>query len=189
MEAAQLRSTVAAPRWATHQIGERLRVDDVLFEVEGVDEERPDAAAVYRLRPVEASAEPQNLNARPLGAPAPYIDGAMIHTLVHDFYAAIQVHPILGPVFDTRVRNWDAHLPRMVHFWSAILLATPGFQGNPMQRHREIKAAEPGHFDVWLGLFSTTVTGLFAPADHDRIMVRANRIATRLRAAMFPEPS
>jgi hemoglobin len=44
------------------------------------------------------------------------IDEAMIARLVHGFYDRARHDPLLGPVFESKVQDWDAHLARMCDF-------------------------------------------------------------------------
>jgi hemoglobin len=94
---------------------------------------------------------------------------------------------VLAPIFEARIADWSPHLARMVHFWSAVLLAAPGFMGNPMQKHRELVGVAPQDFERWLGLFADTLAELFEPAVAEAIHTRARRIASRLSGAMFQE--
>lgn len=43
----------------------------------------------------------------------------VLRWLVHSFYARVRADAVLGPVFASRISNWDAHLERMVTFWSS----------------------------------------------------------------------
>jgi hemoglobin len=38
------------------------------------------------------------------------IDEAMIERLVRTFYGKIRKDPLLGPVFETRIADWEPHL-------------------------------------------------------------------------------
>src|SRR5690606_26649651 len=41
------------------------------------------------------------------------LDGPMIERLVHAVDAKVREDELLGPIFDARVADWDAHLARM----------------------------------------------------------------------------
>ena len=52
-------------------------------------------------------------------------DKESITELVHAFYADVRKDDLLGPVFDKALHGqWDAHLHRLVDFWSTVLLGT-----------------------------------------------------------------
>ena len=63
-----------------------------------------------------------------------------IALLVHAFYARVRADPILGPIFDAGIDDWDTHLVKLVDFWSSALRHTRRFNGAPMPKH----AAMPG---------------------------------------------
>ncbi|WP_416400400.1 group III truncated hemoglobin [Alicycliphilus denitrificans] len=51
------------------------------------------------------------------------LDAAGIAALVHGFYADVRADGQLGPLFDRAIgAHWDAHLARMVDFWSTVML-------------------------------------------------------------------
>lgn len=96
--------------------------------------------------------------------------------LVERFYTAVQADPLLGPVFAARVDDWDRHLDTMARFWSAVLFAQPGYDGDPMGAHQGLPLA-PAHFARWLALWRIAVAELFAGPRADDAIVRAERIA------------
>ncbi|BCN40172.1 hypothetical protein ALDI51_34910 [Alicycliphilus denitrificans] len=51
------------------------------------------------------------------------LDSESIAALVHGFYADVRADGQLGPLFDHAIgAHWDAHLARMVDFWSTVML-------------------------------------------------------------------
>jgi hemoglobin len=48
----------------------------------------------------------------------------LIAEVVAEFYRRARRDGRLGPVFEAHVQEWDAHLARMVDFWSSALLRT-----------------------------------------------------------------
>jgi hemoglobin len=107
------------------------------------------------------------------------IDEAMIERLVHGFYRRARRDSLLGPVFDAKVADWDAHLARMCDFWSSVALMTGRYHGEPMARHLPLPIDTP-HFDRWLELFSETARETCPPAAADHFIARAYRIADSL---------
>lgn len=107
------------------------------------------------------------------------IDEAMIGRLVHRFYARVREDALLGPVFDTRIDDWDKHLDRMCRFWSSVALMSGSYSGNPMARHARLPV-DATHFDRWLELFETTATEVCPPAAAAHFVERACRIAQSL---------
>ncbi len=69
--------------------------------------------------------------------------------LVHRFYDKVRQDEVLGPVFGRHVKNWDAHLPTMVDFWSSALRGTARFRGSPMPRHAALPGLSIALFQRW----------------------------------------
>lgn len=107
------------------------------------------------------------------------IDSAMIERLVHTFYAKVRGDELLGPVFDARVKNWDAHLARMCLFWASVALGAGTYEGSPMQVHAPLPV-DANHFDRWLDLFEATAHEVCPPVAAEHFIVRARRIAQSL---------
>jgi hemoglobin len=85
---------------------------------------------------------------------------------------------MLSPVFAANITDsaWPTHLQRMVAFWSAVLFADKGFEGNPMQKHFSLPVNEH-HFTQWLLLFRQTIDDLFAGPKAEEAKKRAASIA------------
>jgi len=81
------------------------------------------------------------------------IDEPMIRLLVHSFYARVRADPLLGPVFNRDILDWDAHLDKLCAFWSSVTLMTGRYKGTPMNAHAELPEITPAHFERWLALF------------------------------------
>jgi len=111
------------------------------------------------------------------------IDEAMIERLVRRFYDAVRRDPMLAPIFDARIRDWEPHLQRMFAFWSSVALMTGRYHGQPMQKHLSLPA-DGRHFDRWLELFEATARRECPPAAADHFIERARRIAESLEFGM-----
>ena len=93
---------------------------------------------------------------------APRLDEAAIHRLVHGFYAKVRQDALLGPVFDSRIADWDEHLERMCRFWSSVATMSGTYHGNPMAKHVALPV-DAAHFDRWLELFEATAVETCVP--------------------------
>lgn len=107
------------------------------------------------------------------------IDEAMIRQLVHGFYQRAREDDLLGPIFNARVHDWDAHLARLCDFWSSVTLMSGRYHGQPMVAHASLPI-EPRHFDRWLRLFARTVREVCPEAAAKYFIERASRIADSL---------
>lgn len=85
------------------------------------------------------------------------ITNTQIAAVVADFYAAVRVHPVLGPVFAAHVTDWPAHEAKITAFWRNAILFERGYDGNPMVKHQQAGNVRPGMFEPWLGLFDSVL--------------------------------
>lgn len=107
------------------------------------------------------------------------IDDAMIERLVRRFYEQVRGDPLLGPVFEARIADWEHHLQRMFAFWSSVALMTGRYHGQPMQKHAPLPV-DSRHFNRWLALFEQTAEEVCPPVAAAHFVERAHRIADSL---------
>jgi hemoglobin len=100
----------------------------------------------------------------------------LIRDVVAEFYRRARRDERLGPVFERHVHDWETHLVRMTDFWSAALLRTGRYSGNPVERHRSIDGLGDGHFGRWVELFEATVRDLCEAPEAEAFLVRARRM-------------
>ena len=84
------------------------------------------------------------------------VGGHRVALLVHSFYARVRADPLLGPVFNRAISDWDAHLDKLCAFWSSVTLMTGRYKGTPMKAHAELPEISSAHFERWLVLFQAT---------------------------------
>ncbi len=82
---------------------------------------------------------------------------AEIGRLVERFYQRGRTDPLIGPVFEAHVKDWDAHLARMRDFWTSAIYRTGRYAGRPLEVHRRLAELRPEHFDRWLALWEQAV--------------------------------
>src|SRR5690349_23488704 len=107
------------------------------------------------------------------------IDEVMIDRLVRTFYARARLDPLIGPVFESRVQDWEGHFGRMCAFWSSVALMSGRYHGQPMAVHLPLPVDTP-HFDRWLALFAATADEVCPPTAAAHFVERAHRIADSL---------
>jgi hemoglobin len=107
------------------------------------------------------------------------IDDVMIDRLVRSFYDRVRNDPLIGPIFDARIKDWEPHLQQMCAFWSSVALLTGTYHGRPMQKHLPLPI-DASHFDRWLELFEATARDLCPPPAAQHFIERARRIAESL---------
>jgi hemoglobin len=111
------------------------------------------------------------------------VDEAMIDRLVRAFYGKVRLDPMLGPIFESRVEDWEHHFVTLGAFWSAVMLGTGAYSGTPMQKHVGLPV-DSTHFDRWLRLFGETAIETCPPDAARLFLERAMRIAESLELAV-----
>ncbi len=110
------------------------------------------------------------------------VDETLISEMVETFYRHIQTHDLLGPIFASKVENWEPHLARMKDFWTSIAIESGRYHGNPMGKHIAIKGLKVQHFDAWLCLWDRVVDQLVENEEAVNMFKdRAQRIAKSLK--------
>jgi hemoglobin len=108
-----------------------------------------------------------------------------IKLLIDTFYSKVQTNKELGYFFnDVAQVDWESHLPKMYDFWETILFHKAVYKGNPMKKHvalHQLAKLKKEHFEIWLGLFKTTVDELFEGDKTEQIKNRASSIATAIQ--------
>ncbi len=115
------------------------------------------------------------------------ITDAEITTVVAEFYAVARTHPGLGPVFAAHVTDWPAHEAKITRFWKNAILFDRGYDGNPLQVHRDASDVRAGMFDVWLGLFDSVLRRHLPAETAAAWSVLAHRIGRGLRFGLTPQ--
>jgi hemoglobin len=108
----------------------------------------------------------------------------MIRELVHAFYATVRRDPLLGPIFNAKVANWDEHLATLCRFWSSVTLLTGAYKGRPMLVHAALPDLDAPHFARWLALFKETAERVCPAEAADLFVDRSQRIAESLQAGI-----
>jgi hemoglobin len=116
----------------------------------------------------------------------PHVTEESIKQLVDSFYEKVRSDPQLGPVFARQIAadQWPAHLAKMYAFWSAIMLKTGRYRGNPLLKHAAIPHLEAQMFKRWLALFGETAEEIFAPDLAADFRSKAERIAASLSTGL-----
>ncbi|MGG5887641.1 group III truncated hemoglobin [Falsiroseomonas sp. HC035] len=117
------------------------------------------------------------------------ITEADIARLVDRFYARVRHDPALGPVFHAAIGkdagDWSAHLEKLRRFWSAVMLRSGAYHGDPFTAHLRLPGLTPDLFEQWLALFDATCRDSFPPETALAFSERAHRIARSLRMGLF----
>jgi hemoglobin len=107
------------------------------------------------------------------------IDGPMIERLVRAFYGRARLDPLIGPIFENKVQDWEGHFARLCAFWSSVALMSGRYHGQPMVAHQPLPIGTP-HFDRWLEIFAETARDVCPAPAAAHFLERAYRIAESL---------
>ena len=114
----------------------------------------------------------------------PMLDQARLARLVDRFYDKVRTDPMLGPVFDPVVADWNHHKALMTSFWSTVVLRTAQYRGNPLAKHRPLDIGG-AHFERWLALWRETVREVLPDPESARLMTGyAERIGYGMRVGL-----
>jgi hemoglobin len=113
-----------------------------------------------------------------------------ITSLIHTFYAEVREDKLLGPIFNTMIKDWDQHLNLLVDFWETNLFFIKKYTGNPLDAH--VKADKLNdyqineyHFGIWLNLWFKNIDSLFE-GDHAQLAKnRARNMSTFMNMEIF----
>jgi len=81
-----------------------------------------------------------------------------IELLINTFYDKVLKDELIGPFF--KHIDFNKHLPKMIHFWSFVLLDEAGYTTDVTKVHQHMKL-KAEHFDRWISLFNETTDSLF----------------------------
>ncbi len=111
---------------------------------------------------------------------------ANIRKMVELFYTRTREDDLLGPIFNTRVADWDAHYEKMTRFWSSAVLRAGTYSGRPIEAHQfdEPGLLTPVHFQRWVRVFSETAKEVFAADDAGVFIELGGRMATSISARL-----
>lgn len=107
-----------------------------------------------------------------------------IKSCVAEFYAKARQDPLLGPIFNGTVQDWDGHLRIISNFWSKALLATDRYSGSPFPLHMNLPV-EPEHFERWLALFEETARATLPAEYAAKSIAKARHMAEAFKAGLF----
>jgi hemoglobin len=112
------------------------------------------------------------------------LDEAQLARLVDRFYDKVSADPMLGPVFNPIVEDWNHHKALMTTFWSTVALRTAQYRGNPLAKHQPLGIGK-AHFECWLALWRETAREVLVDPESAELMIGyAERIGYGMRVGL-----
>ena len=102
--------------------------------------------------------------------------------LVRNFYASLQIHSVLGPIFAAHVENWPAYYARLTEFWSLQTGGPSQYRGRLLHTHAVLKL-RPEHFEAWLAQWRQSCRLHFEEPEASEMVALAESLAGRMRAS------
>lgn len=114
------------------------------------------------------------------------LDEALLARVVERFYATVRRDPLLGPIFEDAIADWDAHLVKLTAFWAGVMLGKRGFEGHPMAAHvRHEARISDATFARWLTLWREVTDAECPPAVAAALQAKADRIGESQQMGLF----
>jgi hemoglobin len=103
-----------------------------------------------------------------------------ISRLLRHFYADVRQDPLIGPIFNARIKDWKDHLEIIASFWET-LAEGPRTCARPMPvKHQPLQLTEE-HFERWLFLWQANCRA-HLPIEAARQMIHlASHVAHKLQ--------
>ncbi len=110
--------------------------------------------------------------------------------LIHAFYAEVREDDLLGPIFNSMIKDWDKHLDLLTDFWETNLFFVKKYTGNPLEAHvRTDKfnnhTINEFHFGTWLNLWFKNIDDLFEGENAQLAKNRARNMSTFMNMEIF----
>lgn len=121
---------------------------------------------------------------------SPLTDREDIYLLVTCFYKKIRKDPVLGPIFNSIIEDWESHFIVLTDFWESQLLIRRTYLGNPIEVHQDVDSKmnhtiTSEHFGLWLNLWFETLDELFTGELVWIAKNRAQKMSTMLFLKMY----
>lgn len=119
-------------------------------------------------------------------AKSPLVNREDIYLLVTSFYKKIRKDPVLGPIFNAIIVDWESHFEVLTDFWESQLLVRRTYLGNPIEVHQQVDSKmkhtiTSEHFGLWMNLWFETLDELFTG---ELVWVAKNR-AQKMSTMLF----
>jgi len=99
--------------------------------------------------------------------------------LIKPFYADVRQHAVLGPIFNSHIQDWPAHMEKITEFWAMQAGGQSRYPGGFAGAHMSL-GLRAEHFQHWLGLWELNNARSLAPREVEAMNARAQRLAGRL---------
>jgi hemoglobin len=120
----------------------------------------------------------------PGAAPTPDQEAA-VERMVRLFYRNGLADPVLAPIFQGAIHDWESHIRLVADFWSNSIHGTRRYKGNAYAPHMKLRF-EPEAFEHWLAAFEAAAAEALGAVEAARAIGVARHMAQSYRAGLFP---
>ncbi len=99
--------------------------------------------------------------------------------LIKTFYVDARQHAVLGPIFNSHIQDWPAHLNKIADFWALQSGGPTRYRGGFAGAHLSLGLAAE-HFRHWLGLWELNNGRHLAPREAQELNAIAHELGRRL---------
>jgi len=99
--------------------------------------------------------------------------------LIKTFYVDVRQHAVLGPIFNSRIQDWPAHLDKIADFWALQSGGPTRYRGGFAGAHLPL-GLEAEHFQHWLGLWELNNGRHLPPRETEELNAIAHEMGRRL---------
>ena len=101
--------------------------------------------------------------------------------LLKPFYIDVRQHAVLGPIFNSHIQDWPAHLDKITEFWALQTGGESKYRGGFAGAHISL-GLQPEHFQQWLGLWEFNAQRQLPPPEAAEMIALAHEFGRRLFA-------
>lgn len=99
--------------------------------------------------------------------------------LIKPFYIDVRQHAVLGPIFNSHIQDWLAHLEKISEFWALQAGGPSKYRGGFGAAHISL-GLKPEHFQLWLGLWEFNNARQLPPVEAAEMNELAHEFGRRL---------
>ena len=100
--------------------------------------------------------------------------------LIQPFYIDVRQNAVLGPIFNSRIDDWPAHLANITEFWARQTGGPSSYAGGFASAHLPI-GIQPEHLKLWLELWDFNCRRHLATPEAVDMSALAHRIGEQLQ--------
>lgn len=106
-----------------------------------------------------------------------------LQSLLHQFYADVRQHAVIGPIFNEQVEDWPSHLETINSFWSQITGGPAAYSGGMPFKHMNL-GIDASHFAAWLQLWEFNCRRHLKADEAKEMIALAHGISQRLKSIL-----